>query len=365
MGFNLHLLGDVDKKFWKPAGGLNTFTRMAEYVQIIKDLKAGKYAPAYFLQGDEPFFIDNVVQYIEQHALDDTQKSFNQYILYGKDVSFTDVLNVARKYPMMGERQVVIVKEAQDMKDWKKEAAVTMLSTYLDNPLATTILVLAHKYKALDRRLKIAKSLEKNAVNLLSKRIYDDKVAGWVQSYAQASGANVTNGACMMLSENIGNNLQRLANEIDKLKLNANDQPIDEMAVQKYVGISKDYNAFELQRALSLRDEVKVHKIINYFAANPNSNPVILIIANLYAYFTKIMLIHHHRATDKHSVAKAIGVNPFFAGEYIQAARNYPAGKAAQNITHIHTADLQSKGIGFAPMDQGDILRELAFKLMH
>lgn len=339
---------------------------MAEYGEIVRDLQKGKYAPVYFLQGDEPFFIDNIIENIEYHALDDTQKSFNQYVLYGKEIGFTDILNVARKYPMMGERQVVIVKEAQDIRDWKKEDAQNLLISYLENPLPTTILVFGYKYKTLDRRTKISKSLEKNSVFLLSKKIYDNQIPDWVRSYAQAKEANITDKAIMILAENIGNNLQRLANEIDKLKLNLSEgQQIDDVAVQKYVGISKDYNAFELQKALALKDEVKANKIINYFSANPSSNPLILVIANLYAYYSKLLLIHHQGANDKNTVARVIGVNPFFATEYIQAARNYPLPVVARNLQLIHQADLQSKGIGYAPMKDGDILKELIYKLMH
>lgn len=339
---------------------------MADYGEIIKDLQNGKYAPVYFLQGEEPFFIDNIIANIEHNALDESQKSFNQYVLYGKEIAFTDILNVARKYPMMGERQVVIIKEAQELRDWKKEDAQTMLTSYLENPLATTILVFGYKYKTLDRRTKIAKTLEKHTVFLNSKRIYDDKVPGWVRSYAQATEANISEKAIMILTENIGNNLQRLANELDKLKLNVpQGQQIDEMAVQKYVGISKDYNTFELQKALSLRDEVKAYKIVTYFAANPSSNPLILIIANLYSFFSKLLAIHHQSAYDKNAVARAIGVNPFFASEYIQAAKNYPANVVIRNIEMIHQADLQSKGIGYGPMKEGEILSELIFKLMH
>lgn len=339
---------------------------MAEYAEIIKDLQQGKYAPVYFLQGEEPFFIDNIIDNIEANALDATQKSFNQYVLYGKDISFTDVLNVARKYPMMGARQVVIIKEAQDIKDWKNENTHKFLEAYLENPLATTILVFGHKYKSLDRRKKIGKLIEKNTVFLNSARIYDDKVPGWVRSYAQACGANISEKAIMILTENIGNNLQRLANELEKLKLNVKDgQQIDEVAVQKFVGISKDYNAFELQKAISLRDEAKAFKIIEYFGANPSANPIILIIANMYTYFSKLLLIHHGGSLDKNAVARTIGVNPFFAGEYIQAARNYPPHVVIRNIEFIHQADLQSKGIGYATMKDGEILRELVFKIMH
>ncbi len=339
---------------------------MAEYVQIIKDLNSGKYAPIYFLQGDESFFIDNIIDHIEEKALDETQKGFNQYILYGKEVAVTDILNVARKYPMMGERQVVIVKEAQEMRDWKKEDAQRLLIAYLENPLASTILVFGHKYKTLDRRTKISKVLEKNAEFLISKKIYDDKVPGWVSAYAKAAGANITDKAVMILAENIGNNLQRLANEINKLQINVKDgEEINEIAVQKFVGISKDYNTFELQKALSLKDEVKVFKIIEYFAANPSANPMILVIANLFSYFSKLLLIHDQGAQDPNAVARAIGVNPFFAREYIQAARNYPLGIVLRNIEIIHQADLQSKGIGYATMKDAAVLRELVYKLMH
>ncbi len=172
---------------------------MAEYNEVIRDLQKGVYAPIYFLQGDEPFFIDNIVEHIEVKALDEAQKSFNQYVLYGKDVSFNDVLNVARKYPMMGERQVVIIKEAQDIKDWKNETSQSLLMSYLENPLGSTILVFAHKYKTLDKRTKIAKALVKHAVFVESKKLYDDKVPGWVRAYATAMDAKFTDKAIMIL----------------------------------------------------------------------------------------------------------------------------------------------------------------------
>lgn len=339
---------------------------MADYNQIIKELQKDVYAPVYFLQGDEPFFIDNIIEHIEVKALDESQKSFNQYVLYGKEINFTDVLNVARKYPMMGERQVVIIKEAQDIKDWKKEDAQNLLISYLENPLPSTVLVFGYKYKSLDKRTKVAKSLAKSTVFLDSKKLYDNQIPGWVRSYAEAIGAKLTDKAVMILCENIGNNLQRLANELAKLKLNVKEgQPIDDLAVQKYVGISKDYNVFELQKALSARNEAKAYKIIRFFAANPSANPLVLIISNLYIYFTKLMILHQNGARDKNEAARLIGVNPFFASEYLQAARNYPLPVVVKNIQHISKADLQSKGIGSAPMKEGDILTELIFNLLH
>ncbi len=339
---------------------------MAEYNEIIKNLQKGVYAPIYFLQGEEPFFIDNIIEHIEIKALDEAQKSFNQYVLYGKDIGFTDVLNVARKYPMMGERQVVIIKEAQDMKDWKKEDAQNLLISYLENPLPSTVLVFGHKYKTLDKRTKVAKVLGKNAVFLDSKKLYDNQVQGWVRSYAGAIDAKLTDKAVRILDENIGNNLQRLAKELDKLKMNVKDgQAIDDLAVLKYVGINKDYNVFELQKALTARDEVKAFKIVRFFAGNTSANPLVLIIASLYQYFVKLLLLHQKGASDKNEAARLIGVNPYFVGEYLEAARNYNMPTVIKNIKAIGKADLQSKGIGSASMKDGDILTELIFNLLH
>lgn len=339
---------------------------MADYNAIIKDLQKEVYAPIYFLQGEETFFIDNIIDHIELRALDETQKSFNQYVLYGKEVSFNDILNTARKYPMMGDRQVVIIKEAQEVKDWKKEDAQRLLISYLENPLPSTVLVFGHKYKTLDKRTKVAKSLAKHAVFLDSKKLYDNQVPSWVRSYADAIGVKFTDKAIAILCENIGNNLQRLANELAKLKLNVKEgQVVDDHAVQKFVGISKDYNVFELQKALSIRNEVKAYKIIRYFAANPSANPLVLIISNLYQYYVKILMLHHSGARDKNEAARIIGVNPFFASEYLQAVQHYPVKTVIKNIKSIAKADLQYKGIGFASMKEGDILTELIFNLLH
>lgn len=339
---------------------------MAEYGEIVKNLSKRVYSPIYFLQGEESFFIDNIIDLIEQEALDSTQKSFNQYILYGKDVSFSDIFNVARKYPMMGERQVVIVKEAQEIKDWKKEDMQSLFISYLEQPLPSTVLVFGHKYKSLDKRSRISKAIEKNCVTLDSKKIYDDQLPNWVRAYADARGAKFSEKAILMLCENIGNNLQRLANETEKLLLNRKPgQPIDETAVQNFVGISKDYNVFELQKALSFRNEARAYKIIKYFGDNPNANPIILIISNLFSYFNKLLLLHHNQVRDKQAAAQLIGVNPFFVGEYLQAMQNYSRDAVLRNIQYIHQADLQSKGIGYATMDEEAILKELIYKLLH
>lgn len=338
----------------------------SDYTEILQDISKGNFSPVYFLQGEETFYIDSIIQLIEETALEESQKGFNQVVLYGKDISLTDVIGAARRYPMMGDRQVVIVKEAQEMRDWSKEDRQTLVMNYLENPLASTILVFGYKYKSLDKRTKLGKILEKKTVFLNAKKLYDNQIPEWIKGYCKGKNIAIASDAVMMLSENIGNNLQRLANEIDKLLLNVkNGEGIDANMVQRYVGISKDFNIFELQKALSTLNKAKALKIIHYFAANPSNNPLVLTIYSLFSYFTKILLIHHSNNKNEKALASVIGVNPFFVREYIQAANNYPVGKVVQNIKYLHEADLQSKGIGYATRKEEPILTELVYKLMN
>ncbi|MEO9872678.1 DNA polymerase III subunit delta [Ekhidna sp.] len=338
----------------------------SEYAEILRDIKSGSFSPVYFLQGEETFFIDSIINEIESSALDESQRSFNQIILYGKDTSLVDVIGASKRYPMMGERQVVIVKEAQEIRDWTKEDGQNLVVNYLENPLTSTILVFGYKYKSVDKRTKFGKTVEKNSVFLNAKKLYDNQVPDWIRGYCKTKGVRIQDSAVMMLSENIGNNLQRLANEIEKLLLNVKgDQEVDSAMVQRYVGISKDYNIFELQKALSAMNKLKAHKIADYFGSNPSNNPLVLTIYSLFSYFSKLLLVHHSDNKNDKAIASLIGVNPFFVKEYLQAARNYPLGKVVQNIKHLHEADMQSKGIGFATKKEGPVLTELVYKLMN
>jgi len=339
---------------------------MSDYQSILGDLKNGMYAPVYFLQGEETFYLDSIIKHIEENALEESQKGFNQIVLYGKETNLTDIIGAARRYPMMGDRQVLIVKEAQELRDWNKEDKQTLVIQYLQNPLASTILVFGYKYKSLDKRTKVGKAFEKHSVFLNAKKMYDDKIPDWIRSYCRAQNVKMEEQAVMMLSENIGNNLQRLANEIEKLILNVvGDASITSKMVQKYVGISKEYNIFELQKALSAVNRKKALKIAHYFASNPGNNPLVLIVYNLFSYFTKLLMIHQAADKSDRSIASLIGVNPFFVKEYLIAARNYPLAKVVQNIRFLHEADLQSKGIGFATKKEGPVLTELVYKLMN
>ncbi len=339
---------------------------MKEAQQIIKNIRAGQFAPIYFLHGEEPYFIDLVSNLIESTGLDEAARGFNQVVMYGKDVRMVDVLNHARRYPMMSDRQIVIVKEAQNIQDIGKAEGEQQLIKYIQNPLPSTILVLAHKHKTLDRRKSFFLTIEKHAVVLTSNKLYDNQVPDWIREYFVSRQWPITDKAVFMLAENIGNNLERLANEIDKMLINFKEKAqIDEHAIQKYIGISKDYNMFELQKAIAYREISKVNKIVSYFEANPKSNPVILVIATLFTFFSKLLLVHVSKDKSEAGVAAALKVNRFFVKDYLVAARNYPASKTTGIIHALHHADLQSKGVNAANMEEEAILKELVFKIMY
>ncbi len=343
----------------------------ATFDSVYKELKKGNYSPVYFLHGDEAYFIDKVSDYIEDHALQETEKGFNQMILYGKDVEMSTVINNAKRFPMMAERQVVIVKEAQEIKDLNKEVGQKLLENYLLNPLPSTILVFAHKHKSLDKRKAIGKLIEKESVAIQSKKLYDNQLPDFIRGYFVERDFKASDKAVQMLANYIGNNLTRITNEIDKMLLNFEEKiGIEDYHIAKFVGISKEYNVFELQKAISFRQVLKANEIINYFQANPKTNPAILIIFNLFSYFNKLLLIHGARMKNgspaKGELASLIGVSPYFVDEYLTAAKNYPLGKVMQNLASIREADMMTKGVGgTGNITDGFLLKELIFKLMH
>ncbi len=342
---------------------------MAEYSEIIKDINAKKYAPVYFLHGEESFFINTLVSHFENELLDESQKSFNQYILYGKEIDITQIITTAKKFPMMGDYQLIVVKEAQDIKDWKKNQSIEALIHYLKTPVPSTILVFAYQHKSIDKRSKLAKTLGKTAVMMEAKKIYDNQIGPWIQNYLDTKSLQMTQNGIMMLSENIGNNLHRLSIEINKLAMNiAKGVEITEQHIQNYVGINRDYNIFELQKALSFGDYSKAYKIVEYFTLNLNRNPFVITIVQLFNYFNKILIIHQSSVKEKHHIASIIGVSPFFVGEYLNASKRYSLPIVLRNIELVHDTDLKFKGIKpFASSKgkEGALLKELIFKLMH
>ncbi len=333
---------------------------------ILSDLKNRKYAPVYFLQGEETWYIDQITDYIEGHVLSDAEKGFNQTILYGRDVAMNEVLTHARRFPMMAERQVVIVKEAQNVSDINREKGQKLLCDYLENPVPSTVLVFCHKNKALDKRKALGKAVEKHAIALTTKKLYDNQVPGWVENYIGSKGFSANTKAIQMLADSIGADLERLSNEIDKILINFKDPvQIDEQIVHKYVGISKDYNVFELQKALIVKDVLKANKIVNYFEANPKKNPILPVIAILFSFFSKLLIAHHAQDKSERNLASLLRVSPYFVKDYLIALKHHSLPAVINSIHHIKQADLRSKGIDNASMAEGQILKELVFRLLH
>ncbi|MBX2841130.1 MAG: DNA polymerase III subunit delta [Flammeovirgaceae bacterium] len=332
---------------------------------VLKDLKNNQYSPIYFLTGDESYFIDQISDYIENNALTPPERGFNQTIAYGKDVPIRAIVEKAKSFPMGSKRQVIIVKEAQDLQDIGRKEGQEMLSKYCKAPMPSTVLVFNYKHKKLDGRSEIAKTLQKHSVFVDSKKMYDDKVPIWIKNHCKEKGHKITERASIMMAEFIGNNITRISNEIVKLLLNYEEKiEINEDLVLKHIGISKEFNAFELQTALAYKDVLKANQIINYFAANPKDNPIIPTISLLFNYFSKVLMVHQNRNEPKDQLAKMLKVHPFFIQEYFHAAKNHSLGKTTNIIHYIHLADLQSKGVD-SLSSEPQILKELIYKILH
>jgi DNA polymerase-3 subunit delta len=335
---------------------------------ILKDIKNRKYKPLYLLHGEEPYFIDLVSNYIEHSLLPEAEKGFNQTVVYGKDTEIMAVLNAAKRYPMMADYQVVLVKEAQDMK-WGKDddgkKSIDPLLSYLENPLTSTILVFCYKYGKFDKRKKTYKAIEKNGLVFESAPLYDSKIPAWIEGYISDKGYKINQQASAMLSEYLGNDLSKIANELEKLMLNVSaGQEITLKHIHDNIGISKEYNVFELQTALSKKDAFKVNQIINYFEANPKANPIVLVLGNLNNYFSKVLAYHYVKDKSQQNLARELGINPYFVKDYEQAGRSYSYQKTMQIISYLREYDLKSKGVeSNAP--HGELMKELMFKILH
>lgn len=336
--------------------------------EIIKDIKARKFKPVYLLHGEESYYIDQVTDYIEDKLLNDAEKGFNQTVLYGKDTDMATVLGAAKRYPMMSDYQVVIVKEAQDLK-WAKEEGnskeAEFVLNYFEKPLPSTILVLAFKYANFDKRKKIYKAINKSGLIFQSDPVRDYKLVPWIEDFVKEKGYKIDQQASALMAEYLGTDLSKIANEIEKLMLNVSKEvTINTDLVQKNIGISKEYNVFELQKALAVRNVLKCNQIIDYFASNPKANPTVMVLANLGGYFTK--LLKYHYVQNKADAASALGVSPFFIKDYEVAARNYNTGKVFQVISLLREYDLKSKGLNSSVnVSDGELYKELIFKIIH
>ncbi len=337
---------------------------MQEAQKIINDLKNGDIKPIYFLAGEETFFIDQISDYIEKHLLPETSKGFDQMIVYGLDVNLPDLILQARRFPMMGDRQVIIIKEAQHL--FKKKADNEALETYLDNPSEHTVLVFNYKYKKLDKRKKIYKQILKKGVYFETKKIYEKEVINWIISTGKEMGHRIDLKSAQMLTDFLGTELSKIYNELKKLDIILEkDEAITPEIIEKHIGISKDFNNFELKSAIATGDYLKAQKIIHFFAANPKEHPIVVTMAVLYNFFRDLFVYHSLNDKSQYAAAKALGVNPYFIKEYQVAAAKYPMKKVSRNIAYLKDADLKSKGVNAGSMTVKDILNELLFKLMH
>jgi DNA polymerase-3 subunit delta len=333
---------------------------MNEIRSIVSDIKSGHIKPIYFLMGEEPYYIDKISDFIQENILNEAEKGFNQQIMYGRDSSIEDIVSAAKRYPMMAERQVLIVKEAQDL-----SRNIEKLVSYAENPQPTTVLVLNYKYKKLDKRKKLHKAIAKTGMIFESKKLYENQVADWIRRVLGGKKYQVEPKAAQMLVEFLGADLSKISNELDKLMLILPKETIiTPTHIEENIGISKDFNNFELRKAIGAKNIVKANRIINYFAENPRSNPLVMTISLLNGFFTQLLLFHGLKDKSKQSVSKKIGVSPYFVDEYFLAAKNYPMRKVAQTIAFLRDADVKSKGVG-ASQSHRDILKELVFKILH
>jgi DNA polymerase-3 subunit delta len=351
-----------------------------EAEKILLDLKRKIFKPIYFLSGEETYYIDLISDYIEKNVLDESNREFDQDIVYGKDIDLPGVLGLAKQFPMLSEYRVVMVKEAQNIKELNKSAggddddapaknsstASQMFASYIANPQPSTILVFCFKYKSIDKRSAIAKALQKNAVFFEPKKMYDNQVQDWVMSYVKEKGYSISPKAAFLITEFIGNDLSKITNEIGKLLINLKSgAEVSAELIQNNIGISKDFNIFELQDALAKKDVVKANRIVNYFAANEKDNPTVLTISTLYSYFSKLLKFHFLPDKSKFAAAGALGVNPFFVEGYVKAAANYNTVKLKSIFGWLKECDLKSKGVENSGIENGELLKELVFKILH
>ena len=332
---------------------------MDEIVKIVNDIKAGIVKPIYFLMGEEPYYIDKLSDYIEQNILSEEEKSFNQTVLYGRDVTMEDVIGTAKRYPMMSEKQVVIVKEAQDL-----VKTIDKLDHYAENPMPSTVLVFCYKYKVLDKRKKLLKSIIKNGLVYESKKLYENQVGQWISRVLQGKGYTIEPKANAMLVEFLGNDLSKINNELEKLQIILpKGTAISAKHIEENIGFSKDFNVFELQQALGERNQLKAYQIANYFAQNPKDNPVVLTVGLVFSFFVKVLKYHGLKDKNPKNVASALGVSPYFVKDYDVALRNYPMKKVSQIVSALRDIDVKSKGVGANALPNGDLLKEMLVKI--
>jgi len=334
---------------------------MDEVIKIVNNIKSGNIKPIYFLMGEEPYYIDKLSDYIEQNVLSEEEKGFNQTVLYGRDVSIEDVVSTAKRYPMMAERQVVIVKEAQDL-----SRTIDKLESYVGNPMLSTVLVFCYKYKTLDKRKKMTKMLDKIGVVFESKKLYENQVGEWIKRVLSGKDYSIEPKANAMLVEFLGTDLSKINNELEKLQIILpKGSKITPKHIEENIGFSKDFNIFELRKAIGDRNQLKAYTIADNFAQNPKDNPIVVTTSLVFSFFVQLLKYHGLKDKNPKNVAAALGVNPFFLKDYDIALKNYPMRKVSQILGSLRDVDVKSKGVGANALPQSDLLREMLFKIFN
>ncbi|MEP6596052.1 MAG: DNA polymerase III subunit delta [Ginsengibacter sp.] len=327
--------------------------------KILAEWKSNIFKPVYWFEGEEEFYIDQLVEYAEEKILSKPEKAFNQTIFYGRDANWAEVVNTCSRYPMFAEKQLVLLKEAQHMKDLDK------LEAYISNPLKSTILVIAHKGKSLDGRTRFAKMLLKNGEVLQTKKVYENNLPSWIGDFVKSRGFDIAPRALMLLVDHIGNDLGRIANEIDKVVLNlGNRKSITEDDIEKFVGISKEYNVFELQQAISNKDLAKAIRIIQYFEANPKAGPIQMLLPALYNHFSKVLTIFQMSDKSEKALTPLFYKNPFAAKQALETVMNYSYNGVEQALMLLHEYNLKSVGIRNAGIPDASLMKEMAVKII-
>jgi DNA polymerase III subunit delta len=326
-----------------------------EIIKIVNDIKAGNIKPIYFLMGEEPYYIDKLSDYIEDNILSEDEKGFNQTVLYGRDVTIEDIVSTAKRYPMMAERQVIIVKEAQDL-----IKTIDKLESYAENPMPSTVLVFNYKYKTLDKRKKITKILAKNGLVFESKKLYENQVGQWITRVLQGKDYSIEPKANAMLVEFLGTDLSKINNELEKLQIILpKGSTISPKNIEENIGFSKDFNVFELRNALGAKNQLKAYKIVQYFAENPKENPMVVTISLVFSFFIQLLKYHGLKDRNPNNVASVLGVSPFFLKDYDLALKNYPMKKVSQIVATLRDIDVKSKGVGANALSNHDLLKEM------
>jgi DNA polymerase-3 subunit delta len=327
--------------------------------KILSDWKKATFKPVYWLEGDEPYFIDILINYAEHKILNANEAGFNLTVFYGKDAEWATIINACRRYPMFAERQVVILKEAQQMRDLEK------LEPYIENPLSSTVFIVSYKEKKVDGRSKLAKTLKQKSELFTTKKLYDNQLPEWTNQMVQQHGLSISQRALTILVDHIGNDLSRIQNEIEKLEVNLGSRKnITEDDIENYIGVSKEFNVFEMQDAIAKKNFSKAIRIVQYFEANPKAAPIQMLLPALYNFFSKVFMIFGAGSNDEKAVASSLGINPYFIKDYMLAARSYNFNGVENVLLLLHEYNLRSLGIRDAGTTDAGLMKEMIFKIM-